>query len=98
MIEVINIFHFTGHSSVKSLSSKFQPQTNGSPGNGGHSNGNGLHHHHEPQDAEQIIQEQRRMIENLKAQVTTKERRIQQLEDQVKLLTLPQKIMCKNEC
>jgi uncharacterized coiled-coil protein SlyX len=42
-------------------------------------------------DAEQVIQDQRRVIENLKAQVTTKERRIQQLEDQVRLLTIPQK-------
>ena len=66
------------------------------------SNGHGPNYHHhspsqnrtsstEPQNAEQVIQDQRRVIENLKAQVTTKERRIQQLEDQVRLLTIPQK-------
>ena len=68
-----------GHSSVKSLSTKFQQQ-------------NGQHHHQNGSNGEQqIIDEQKRVIENLKAQVTTKDRRIQQLEDQIKLLSKPLK-------
>ncbi len=72
-----------GHTSVKSLSSKFsQPQTQ-------HSNGN--HEHEELASSSTIIQEQKRIIENLRTQLTSKDRRIQQLEDQVKLLSLPLK-------
>ena len=42
-------------------------------------------------EKEQIIEEQKRIIENLKAQVTSKDRRIQQLEDQIKLFSTPLK-------
>ena len=40
-------------------------------------------------DAQQIIEEQRLLIEKLKAQVTFKDRRIQQLEDHIKLYSIP---------
>ena len=70
-----------GHTSVKNLSSKFQNGGHCNNGGGGSQNGN----------SEQTIEEQKRMIENLRVQLTAKERRIQQLEDQVKLLTMPMK-------
>ena len=40
-------------------------------------------------DAQQVIEEQRLLIEKLKAQVTFKDRRIQQLEDHIKLYSIP---------
>ena len=38
----------------------------------------------EPQNPEQIIEEQQRVIKNLQAQLATKDERIQELEDQLK--------------
>ena len=73
-----------GHSSVKSLSTKFSPASSngtGENGNGGHSR---------PPEAA-VIEEQKRLIESLRMQVTSKDRRIQQLEDQVRMLSLPLK-------
>ena len=40
-------------------------------------------------DTQQIIEDQKRVIENLKAQITSKDKRIQQLEDQIKLSSMP---------
>ena len=68
-----------GHTSVKSLSSKFNGKSNGN-----HENGS-------------IVEEQKRMIENLRAQVNSKDRRIQQLEDQIRLLSLPSSNGLRNE-
>merc|ERR1719431_2356404 len=68
-----------GHSSVKSLSNKFQQNGNGV------SLQNGLNGSQNGHDTQQVIEDQKRVIENLKAQVTSKDRRIQQLEDQIKL-------------
>lgn len=73
-----------GHSSVKSLSTKFSPASSngtGENGSGGHSR---------PPEAA-VIEEQKRLIESLRMQVTSKDRRIQQLEDQVRMLSLPLK-------
>ena len=38
-----------------------------------------------------MFEEQQRIIENLEAQVTFKDRKIQQLEDQIKQLSMPLK-------
>ena len=43
------------------------------------------------QEITQMFEEQQRTIENLEAQVTSKDRKIQQLEDQIKQLSLPLK-------
>jgi len=74
-----------GHSSVKSLSHKFQQNGNGN----GHSPQNGQNGSQNGHDAQQVIEEQRLLIEKLKAQVTFKDRRIQQLEDHIKLYSIP---------
>merc|ERR1719323_211757 len=82
-----------GHSSVKSLSTKFSSSSS-SPANGSSSNGeksqNGTGGHSRPPEAA-VIEEQKRLIESLRQQVTSKDRRIQQLEDQVRMLSLPLK-------
>lgn len=67
-----------GHTSVKSLSNKFKQDD----GQNGSQNG---------QEITQMFEEQQRTIENLEAQVTSKDRKIQQLEDQIKQLSLPLK-------
>ncbi len=84
-----------GCNSVKALSSKFNGAS--SPKNGRHHihgedesqqpHKNGGHH----PDLQQTVLEQQRIIENLQAQLTSKERRIQQLEDQIKMITMPMK-------
>ena len=43
------------------------------------------------QKTTQMFEEQQRIIENLEAQVTSKDRKIQQLEDQIKQLSMPLK-------
>ena len=46
---------------------------------------------HNGQETTQMFEEQQRTIENLEAQVTSKDRKIQQLEDQIKQLSMPLK-------
>ena len=76
-----------GHSSVKSLSTKFSNSS--SPANSEKSNGGQNGGHSRPEAG--LIEEQKRLIESLRQQVTSKDRRIQQLEDQVRMLSLPLK-------
>jgi len=57
-----------GHSSVKSLSNKFKQNGNGV------SSQNGLNGSHNGIDTQQIIEDQKRVIENLKAQITSKDK------------------------
>ena len=78
-----------GHSSVKSLSTKFSNSSSPANSEKSSQNGGGQPHSSRPEAA--VIEEQKRLIESLRQQVTSKDRRIQQLEDQVRMLSLPLK-------
>lgn len=68
-----------GSNSVRSLSSKFGQQSHN--GQNGHSQNN------QTDQLAQTVVEQKRLIDTLKAQVSSKDRKIQQLEEQLKMLT-----------
>ena len=44
-------------------------------------------------ETKEIIEEQQRIIDNLKVVITSKDRKIKELEDQIQLLTLPSESM-----